>query len=151
MDLPAVIADDYYRSLRRRLRAWLQDKGKAYAYADALFVAPDLLHLLCRLTLDARVPRSEKVQLASAIAYFVSVIDFVPEGLLGPIGLIDDVALAALALQRLIGAGHAKLAQEYWAGDGDLLQLLQRVLALAEKAIGSGVWQRVRSLSKPGR
>lgn len=140
--------DDFYQLLRRRIRAWLEGKGKAFAYADMLLVAPDLLHLLCRLALDPRVTGEEKVGLASAIAYFFSVVDLMPEGLLGPIGYLDDVALAAFVLHKMIGAGHGDLARQYWAGHGDVLQVLQQILEVSNKAIGSGVWQRLRRLAR---
>lgn len=142
----AVPGDDFYRSLRRRLRTWLQGKGKPFAYADMLLVAPDLLHVLCRLALDPRVVGEEKVRLASAIAYFMSVVDLMPEGILGPVGYLDDVAIAAFVLHKVIGAGHGELARQYWAGDGDVLRVIQQILEVSNKAIGSGAWQRLRRL-----
>lgn len=143
-DPSAPPSDDFYRALRKRLRAWLQTKGKAFAYADMLLVAPDLLHLVCRLSLDPRVTGDEKAKLVGAAAYFMSVIDLVPEGILGPLGYLDDVALAAFVLHKVIGAGHGELAQQYWAGDGDVLVVVQKILDLANKAIGSNLWQRLR-------
>jgi uncharacterized membrane protein YkvA (DUF1232 family) len=146
IQLPVVARDDFYRSLRRRIRDWLAGKGKAYRYADMLWVAPDLLHLLCRLVVDRRVPSADKARLAAAIAYFVSVFDFMPEFILGPVGYLDDVALAAFVLHKLIGEGLADVAKEHWAGDGDLLQVLQRILDLSNQAIGSGLWSRLTSI-----
>jgi uncharacterized membrane protein YkvA (DUF1232 family) len=142
----AIVHDDFYRVLRRRLRAWLHSKGKGFAYADMLLLAPDLLHLVCRLAIDARIASGDKARLASVIAYFVSLFDLMPEGLLGPVGYLDDIALAALVLHKIIGAGQEQVAREYWAGDEDLLQVLQRVLELSNKAIGSGLWGRLRRI-----
>jgi uncharacterized membrane protein YkvA (DUF1232 family) len=142
----AIVHDDFYRVLRGRLRAWLQSKGKGLAFAEMLLVAPDLLHLLCRLAIDARVPSGDKARLASVIAYFVSLVDLMPEGLLGPVGYLDDVALAAFVLHKIIGADQEQVARQYWAGDGDVLEVLQRVLQLSNKAIGSGLWQRLRRI-----
>ncbi len=48
--------------------------------------APDLLHLLCKLTIDEDVPVKERAKLAAAIAYFISPIDLVPEAIVGIIG-----------------------------------------------------------------
>jgi uncharacterized membrane protein YkvA (DUF1232 family) len=140
----AIVHDDFYRVLRRRLREWLQRKGRGFAFADMLLLGPDLLHLVCRLVIDARVAPGDKARLASVIAYFISLVDLMPEGLLGPVGYLDDIALAAFVLHKVIGAGQEQLAREYWAGDGDLLQVLQRVLELSNKAIGSGLWGRLR-------
>ena len=138
--------DDFYQSLRKRIGAWLERHGKGFRHAQLLLVAPDLFHLMCKLIMDARVPPAQKARLAAAVVYFVSPLDFMPEGLLGPIGYLDDVAVAAYTLSSLINAGHGELAKEHWAGEGDLLAVIQQVLALADEAIGSGVWRRIRSM-----
>jgi uncharacterized membrane protein YkvA (DUF1232 family) len=138
--------DDFYRDLRKRIAAWLEQRGKGFRHAQLLLVAPDLFHLACKLLVDARVPVAHKARLAAAVAYFVSPLDLVPEGLLGPAGYVDDVAVAAYALSSLVNAGHGALAREHWAGDGDLLAVLQRVLSLADDAIGSGLWRKLRGM-----
>lgn len=140
--------DDFYQALRGKIRAWLDGKGKTYAYADVLLVGPDLLHVLCKLSADRRIPLTHKLQLAAAIAYFVSPLDLIPEGIVGPIGYIDDIALAAYVLHRLINAGHGKVAEEHWAGDGQLLHVLQRVLEVADSAVGSGLWNKLKRFGR---
>jgi len=142
------VNQDFYQELRGKIRDWLQSKGKAYAYADMLLVAPDLLHLLCKLSVDPRVPLLHKARLAATIAYFLSPFDLIPEGLLGPGGYLDDVALSAYVLHNVINAGTGEVAQEHWAGDGQLLQVLQSVLTLADRALGTGLWARLRRLGR---
>jgi uncharacterized membrane protein YkvA (DUF1232 family) len=137
--------DDFYQTLRSRIATWLKERGEGFRHAQVLLLAPDLFHLMCRLALDKRIPVAQKAQLAGAIAYFASPIDLVPEAIVGPIGYVDDVALAAYALNKLINAGHGAVAQEHWAGEGDLLSLIQQVLAVADEMIGSGLWERIRS------
>ena len=136
--------DDFYRSLRRKVQQFLASKGSGFRHADLLMAAPDLFHLLCKLALDKRVTFASKALIASAIAYFVSPMDVVPEGLLGPAGYVDDVAVAALVLNRTINEGNAEIAAEHWAGDGQLLQLLQRILHGADQMVGTGTWSRVK-------
>ena len=136
---------DFYHALRARVSSWLTQHGEGYKYARFLLVAPDLFHLLCRLALDKRVPAAEKAKLAAAIAYFVSPLDVIPELLLGPVALIDDVAVAAFVLNSLINSGSGEIAKELWAGDGDVLELIQRVIASADEMLGSGVWKRLRA------
>ncbi|MEY2935300.1 MAG: hypothetical protein RL033_6049 [Pseudomonadota bacterium] len=136
--------EDFYQALRARITDWLASKGKGFKHAQLLLLAPDLFHLLTRLMLDSRIPTAEKAGLGAALAYFLSPIDLLPEALLGPVGYIDDVALAAYAISRLINAGHGAVAKELWAGDGDLLASVQRILEVADQAIGTGVWERVK-------
>ena len=137
--------EDFYQALRARIAQWLQGKGKGFRHAQLLLLAPDLFHLLTRLMLDRRIPVSEKAGLGAALAYFVSPIDLLPEAFLGPAGYVDDVALAAYALNRLINAGHGEVAKELWAGDGDLLDSIQHILQVADQAVGSGVWERLKN------
>ncbi len=136
---------DFYQEIRRRIAAWLNEKGEGFRHAQILLLAPDLFHLLCRLALDPRVPASQKARLATAIAYFFSPIDLVPEAFVGPLGYLDDVVLSAYVLNGLINAGHGELAKEHWAGDGDLLAWIQHVLLVAEEAIGPARWEKIRS------
>jgi uncharacterized membrane protein YkvA (DUF1232 family) len=137
--------EDFYRSLRGHVTSWLAQRP-SFRHAELLLVAPDLFHLLCRLALDSRVPSSEKAKLAAAIAYFVSPLDVIPELVLGPLGILDDVAVAAFALNSVINAGQGEIARELWAGDGDVLALIQRITGAADEMLGAGVWKKLRSI-----
>lgn len=137
--------EDFYQVLRARIATWLESKGAGFKHAQILLLAPDLFHLLTRLLLDRRIPASEKAALGATIAYFLSPVDLLPEALLGPAGYVDDVALAAYALSRLINAGHGAVAKELWAGDDDLLEVIQRVLEVADEMVGSGLWERLKT------
>jgi len=137
---------DFYHSLRSRIRTWLDEHGTGFRHARLLLVAPDLFHLLCRLALDKRIHASEKAKLAAAIAYFVSPFDIFPEVFMGPFAFLDDVAVAAFALNSVINAGQGEVAKELWAGDGDVLALIQQIVSTADEVLGVGVWKRLRSL-----
>jgi len=53
-------------------------------------------------------------------------------------------------LNRVINAGHGTVAEEHWAGDGQLLQVLQRILEIADRALGTGLWNRLKRLVARG-
>lgn len=137
---------DFYQVLRARIATWLAGKGKGYRHAQVLLLAPDLCHLLTRLMFDPRVPAAEKAKLGAALAYVISPIDLLPEAILGPVGYVDDVALAAYALNGLINAGHGEVARELWAGDGDLLDVIRQLLEVADEMVGSRTWERLKRL-----
>jgi uncharacterized membrane protein YkvA (DUF1232 family) len=137
---------DFYRGFRARIDTWLAKQGDGFRHAELLLIAPDLFHLLCRLAFDKRVPATEKAKLAAAIAYFVSPLDVIPELMLGPLGFLDDIAVAAFALNSVINSGQGDIAKELWAGDGDVLALIQRIVAGTDEMLGRGVWKRLRSL-----
>ena len=137
--------EDFYQAMRGRIKTWLESKGSGFKHAQILLLAPDLFHLLTRLMLDQRIPAIEKAKLGAALAYFISPIDLIPEALLGPAGYVDDVALAAYALSRLMNAGHGEVAKELWAGDGELLDVIQQVLEVADEMVGTRLWDRIKS------
>jgi uncharacterized membrane protein YkvA (DUF1232 family) len=137
--------EDFYQALRGRIKTWLESKGTSFKHAQILLLAPDLFHLLTRLMLDRRIPAIEKAKLGAALAYFISPLDLIPEALLGPAGYVDDVALAAYALSRLMNAGHGEVARELWAGDGELLDVIQQVLEVADEMVGTRMWDRIKS------
>jgi uncharacterized membrane protein YkvA (DUF1232 family) len=85
--------------------------GKKSRWAGYILMAPDFLHLLCRLTVDKEVPLKHRAKLAGAIAYFVSPFDLIPEGISGPVGYVDDVALAAYILNSIVNETDPKVVK----------------------------------------
>lgn len=149
MDAPNT-HDDFYRRLRARVKDWASRKdlgdGKWMEYVLA---APDLFYLLVRLSLDGRVPFQQKVQLGLVVAYFISPIDLIPDFV--PVaGMLDDIALAAYVLNGMLTDVDPAVVREHWAGEGDILQLIQRILSTADEMLGSGLWKRLKRLTGKG-
>lgn len=137
--------EGFYRRLRRRLVAWSRSKtGRENRWVEYLLAGPDLFHLLCALTMDRAVPAKLKTRLVLVIGYFISPLDFLPEAILGPVGYVDDLALAAYVLNQLVNKGHAAVVQRNWAGDGDVLALIQKIAGSADEMVGSGLWTRMQ-------
>jgi uncharacterized membrane protein YkvA (DUF1232 family) len=90
-----------------------------------LLCAPDLFHLLCKLSIDKEVPAKEKAKLAGAIAYFVSPVDLIPEALVGAIGYLDDIAVASYVINSIIKNTNPGVVTKHWAGDKDVLELVE--------------------------
>lgn len=138
---------DFYQQLRRKIDFWLSsDEGKRNKFADVVLLAPDLFHLLIKLTLDKNVPLKEKAILGIAVAYFLSPVDLIPEIITGPIGFLDDIALAAYALNRFIQSTDKEIVQKHWAGNGDILELIKKILDQADQMIGRGLWDKLKNL-----
>lgn len=137
--------DDFYKKLRKKIRDWLNThEGKNYKWADYLMVAPDIFHLLCKVVIDAETPPKEKIKIGAAIAYFVSPIDLMPEAFLGPIGYLDDIAVAAYVLNNVINKTGPEIIERHWAGDEDVIKLIGRILASADEMVGSGLWRKLK-------
>jgi len=138
---------DFYRQLRGQIRAWVgSDKGRSNRWAEYILFAPDLFHLLWKLSTDPDVAPTDKVKLAAAIAYFISPIDLIPEAVVGPIGYVDDIALAAYVLHSIVNHTDPEVLRRHWAGDGDVLDVIQRILAVADGMVGSGMWKKLKRL-----
>ncbi len=133
---------DFYRKLRKEIRSWLKSKmGKHYRYPEYLLMAPDLFHLLCKLSIDRKVPVKEKAKLAGAIAYFISPIDIIPEAITGPAGYADDIALAAYVLNSIIKSAGKTAVRKHWAGEKDVIDVIGRILEVADEMVGTGLWK----------
>lgn len=135
---------DFYQQMRDKIRQWLEDRKVDYKFADYLLFAPDLLHLLCKLSLDREVPAKEKAKLAAVIAYFIAPVDLLSELAIGPIGYVEDIVMAAYALNGLINNTDPEIVKKHWAGDGDVLDLIKKILELANEMVGGKLWKRVR-------
>jgi hypothetical protein len=59
--------------------------------------------------------------------------------------LVDDVALAAYTIYSVVRGAGEETVREHWAGEGDVLETLERVLRLATDLVGTGVWGRLRA------
>ncbi len=136
---------DFYQKLRNEVKQWVsKNLDKDNKWSDYILFAPDIFHLLCKLSVDKNVPASKKIKLVGAIAYFISPIDLMPEGLIGPIGYLDDIALAAYVLNDLINEIDPHIIRKHWAGEKDILDLIKTILANADKMIGGKLWQKLR-------
>lgn len=137
---------DFYQKLRVKIKKWLDSKNGAHnRWAEYILLAPDIFHLLYKLTLDKDVYVADKAKLAAAIAYFISPIDLMPEALLGPAGYVDDLALAAYVLNGIINNTDPEVVRRNWAGDGDVLEVIQSILRVADKMVGSGLWKKLKA------
>ena len=134
---------DFYQKLRTRIRKWLEgSEGNTHKWAEYILFAPDLFHLLCKLMTDDDVSPREKAKVAVAIAYFISPFELVPEAVVGPIGYIDDVALAAYVLNGIINNSGPEVLRRHWAGEEDVIEVVQSVLHHATSILGK-LWGKL--------
>jgi len=133
---------DFYLKLRKKIEDYLKKRDSKYT--DYLLLAPDLFHLLVKLSIDPRVPADKKAKFIAVIAYFISPLDLLPEFLLGPIGYLDDIALSAYVINEYINETDPQIVRELWAGDQDILTTVKNVVIAADKMIGSGLWKKLK-------
>jgi len=137
--------DDFYKSLRQKVRKWANSKkGSKSKWTEYVLLVPDFFHLLISLLMDTRISKNDKAEIVMVVVYFISPIDLIPEAVVGPIGYLDDLILTAIALDSIINSkGNARIVKEHWAGEGDILEQIKTILALAEDMIGSDIFRKI--------
>lgn len=125
---------DFYKKLRVRVQNWLENKNpKLDSAGQFILFAPDLFHLLTRLLLDSRIDKKSKAYVGAGVLYFMAPIDFLPEILVGPGGYLDDVIVAMYVLNTILNRFPKEVVTEHWAGDEDLLKVLQKLAGSGNK------------------
>lgn len=148
-NVPRDRATRFYDRIRKSMRAYVDNKGGAVEKsADYLLLVPDIFILLWRLANDARVTGKDKVLLGSAVAYFIFPFDIIPEALVGPVGLLDDLVFGVYVLNKILTTASEEVVREHWSGSEDVLAVIQRVLGMADNLIGSDVFSKVKKMAK---
>jgi uncharacterized membrane protein YkvA (DUF1232 family) len=108
---------------------------------EYVLVAPRLLKLLYRLTRDPRVPARSKATLLVLGAYLASPIDLIPDFIPG-LGHVDDLVIAAFALDQMLNRIPEEVIKEHWEGDEDVLQIVREILDIATAFVPGWLKQR---------
>lgn len=117
----------FYDAVKGRLLGLVEKRlgGHAGTLARFLMLLPDILVLVGRIVLDKRVPRPLRVRIGIVITYMSSPLDLLPEVVLGPLGLLDDIILAAFVLDRILREVDPEILAEHWSGRPDQLETLR--------------------------
>ncbi len=137
----------FYIKLREKITSWAESKGfkdsKTFKY---IIAAPDFFYLLWKLSMDKDLPAEDRLLVGIALFYFISPFDLFPEGVMGPIGYIDDIAIAAYVIRKIINKAGEKKVKQYWLGEEELLTSIESILVTVDSYIGSGLWRRLVNL-----
>ena len=122
--------------MAERVEESTQNKLREYA-----LLAPRLAKLVWRLTRDPRVPARSKALLIVLAGYLVSPVDILPDFIPG-IGQLDDLVLAAFALDHIINRVPDEVVREHWDGDEDVLEIVRQILDISTAFVPG--WLRKR-------
>ena len=127
-----VLGAPVQKLLRRRKRR------RGNSVVRMLRQLPNLLKLLMRLLLDARVSVFDRALFVTVVAYVLAPFDLLPDWL-GALGLTDDLYLIGLSLSRLLERAGPDLLLEHWSGSpkalGYLIASIERVGARLPGAV----------------
>jgi uncharacterized membrane protein YkvA (DUF1232 family) len=143
----------FYDRLRVRMVRYVARRSKRLgpAAVEALLLVPDVFILLVRLALDPQVPGGARALIGGALLYFVSPVDLFPEAILGPVGFLEDLVLAAAVLAQALGGELEPYARRYWSGEQELREVLHDIAHSAGALLGGRVHRRLeRALARRG-
>ena len=143
----------FYDRLRVRMVRYVARRSRRLgpAAVEALLLVPDVFILLVRLALDSKVPGGARALIGGALLYFVSPVDLFPEAVLGPVGFLEDLVLAAAVLAQALGGELEPYARRYWSGEQELREVLHDIAHSASSLLGGRLHRRLeRALAKRG-
>ena len=127
---------DFYQNLRGSLQDFLDSKSAfASKAASIILLAPDLFHLLIKSLLDNRIDASSKKMIAIGLLYFISPVDLLPAFIFGPVGLVDNVIVAAFVVNTLLNKYPEEVIKDNWAGDQDILEVIRNFASMGQNPI----------------
>jgi len=140
--------EEFYYRLRVKIKNNINKIYESDKLPEYLLLAPDIFYLLIELMRDSEVARSRKVKLGVVISYFIVPFDILPEALIGLMGYIDDVALSAYMLNDLFNNIDPELIKSHWAGDKNILEVIQEILNDTDKFINKNIIDRLKKIIK---
>jgi uncharacterized membrane protein YkvA (DUF1232 family) len=142
-------ADRFYDRMRDGIRKYLDNKGSlAGKTGEYLLLAPDVFVLLWRLINDGRVNAKNKVMLGSGLAYYLFPLDIMPEGIMGPLGYIDDLVFGVYLLNKMLADTDPEILRAHWSGSEDILDSIRNVLNAADNLVGSDILATIKKAMK---
>lgn len=141
--------DEYYQNYRNKIK----NLGNEYDddTFEILHLLPDLFLYLCRLIADTEIPKEYKVELALALIYLISPIDFIPEGLIHhPIAFADDVGIILFVIKRGFDGKYVSRdkLETHWPGNISLIDNLGEWVQVIENVIGKDFIETILSFLK---
>ena len=141
------VHDNYISTLRDKIDNWLTTEvGKASQWGKYIKYTPELFHLLIKLSADKSLTSGCKAKLATAISYFVSPYDFIPEEFWGALGYVDDITLAAYVINCIMDEIDPEIVLRNWTNEADLGILIADILNVAESMVGKKWWDKLKDL-----
>jgi uncharacterized membrane protein YkvA (DUF1232 family) len=135
----------FYEDLRKKAKGWAQRKTGSFGgkLSEYLFLLPDFFVMLCRLAVDKRVPGVIKLKVSGIIAYLIMPIDIIPD-FIPVVGYMDDLVFVVLGLNLILNDIDHKILRDNWSGEGDILEQLQKISALAENFLDQNIMQKIK-------
>lgn len=138
---------DFIENLRKIIQNWSQSPiGRTNPWLSYIQLAPDLAHLMVRLSGEPDIPAAQKAKLATAIAYLIAPMDLIPETYWGALGYLDDIVMAATVIQDILNHVDHQTVHKHWENAADLESVITAILQSAEKMLTPEYYQKLLAL-----
>lgn len=124
-------------------------RARGASLAAVIRFIPNLAGLVGALYRDDRVPAQAKVALTALMAYLATPFDLIPD-FIPLLGYLDDVAVAAVALDGLFNQIDSNVISEHWQGDPETLAIVRRTAHQLSFFVPAGLKRRLFAGPRPG-
>lgn len=110
---------DFSDTLRENLNSFDGD------YAPFIECGPNLFTLLCDILDYNKLNKKSRLEINSAIAYYVVPNDVIPEEIYGPYGYIDDIFVSTYVLKRIANEYGYEFLQDIWKSNSNVKEVIE--------------------------
>ncbi|MBK6921396.1 MAG: DUF1232 domain-containing protein [Deltaproteobacteria bacterium] len=140
----AFAAPDFLASLRLFVDAYEGSRQRT------VMRAPDVFEFYARLFCAPTLSRDARAMVNAVLAYFVVPEDVMPEADFGPLGLMDDLFVAAHVYRILRRELPTELLTAAWQGDGPLDETMDHIYTDARAEVGKRTKDALRMAGLSG-
>ncbi|MBM7560031.1 YkvA family protein [Marinitoga litoralis] len=128
--------NDFYLKLRNSISNWL-NKNRKSNISEFILLAPDLFYFFWKILNEKNLHIDYKIKIGLYLSYFISPIDIIPEGIIGPTGFIDDVYIGLKLLNEILNNVPYEIIEKHWPGDINILNNISEIIMKINNVIDS--------------
>lgn len=138
-------ADEHYEELRNQVKQ-IEDEYDNNL-TEVIWLLPDFFVMFCRMLASDEISEKLKVRLVLTILYIICPIDFIPEGMVGPVGYLDDMLITIEVISNAIKeeAINEALMSQLWPGRLGTLRELDKYYAIIKEVLGEELERNIIS------
>lgn len=129
----------------RAIKRGLDPEPIIEATWEALLLLPRLFWLTVKLLADPRVPWGLRIKCGLALTYVISPVDLLSEAVLGPLGMLDDLAIIMIVLDVLLNEVDPSIVEENWSGSEDVLRIVRGSVGMLRLFLPEAVYEKIIS------
>jgi uncharacterized membrane protein YkvA (DUF1232 family) len=133
----------FYEKIRDRVKKMVEDiHPNLSAYSKYILLFPDIFMLLIRLLQDKRIEARYKVIITATVGYLLSPVDIIPD-FFGGLGFVDDIALSAFVLNKLLREIPQDIILENWYGEDSLIETIKNLTDWVNKVLPKSTIEKI--------